>query len=99
MAISVVLWNVILGAGIYLGGGMANAHGFNSPFSVASSIACMGFTTFFISLFFSQRSRNIALRPGASIAVVRKDLQIVIFILGSMSLLLIIGWLLHWLSA
>jgi hypothetical protein len=99
MAVAVLLWNAILGAGIYLDGLMANPHGFNSSFSIATSVACMGFTTFFISLFFSQRTRNIALRPGATIAVVRNDLQIVIFIIGSLSLLLIIGWLYHWLSA
>ncbi len=99
MAASVLLWNAILGTGIYLGGGMANAHGANSSFGVAAGIACIGFTTFFVSLFFSQRSRNIALRPRTSIEDIRNDLQVLTFILGLMSVLLITGWLFQWPSA
>jgi len=99
MAASVFLWNAILGTGIYLDSGMANANGENSAFGAAAGVACIGFTTFFVSLFFSQRSRNIALRPATSIEAIRNDLQVLTSILGLMSVLLITGWLFHWLSA
>ena len=95
IAVAVLLWNAILGTGIYLDGGFANAEGVNTAFGVAFGIACIGFTAFFSSLFFSQRSRNIALRPGAHIESIRTDLQISIFILGILGIFTVTGWFLN----
>jgi hypothetical protein len=93
IAVSILLWNAILGTGIYLGGGMQNTHGTNSSFGIAFGIACIGFTTFFVSLFFSQKARDIALRPDANIESIRSDLQVLIFILSLLSVFYVVGWL------
>ena len=99
MAFSVLLWNAILGTGIYIDRDLGHTQGNNTSTGIAFAIACIVFTAFFVSMFYSERSRNISLRPGAQINSVRRDLLVLISIMGALGVFSVIGWLFYWPSA
>ena len=96
MAFSVLLWNAILGTGIYIDRDLGHTQGNNTSTGIAFAIACIVFTAFFVSMFYSERSRNISLRPGAQINSVRRDLLVLISIMGALGIFSVIGWLFYW---
>jgi len=75
-----VIWTVLLGAGIWLNGGLGRL---KSRLALAlATLAVVGLTIFFLLIVISPKVRAFALRPGADFDTIRKDLWFTILLTG-----------------
>jgi hypothetical protein len=74
-----VIWTTLLGIAIWVNGGIGSLE---SPIALAlAALATIGSAVFLLLIVFSSRVRAFALRPGANLGAVRKDLWFTIFLM------------------
>jgi hypothetical protein len=75
-----VIWTVLLGVGIWVNGGLGPI---TSPLALAlAALALLGSAIFFLLIMYSPTVRAFALRPGADLDTIRKELWFTILLTG-----------------
>jgi len=75
-----VAWNAVLGAGLLLD--RASAHAEREYFGTAFTVAAIGTSALCFLVVYAPRFQSAALRVGASVANVRRDLMLLAAIAG-----------------
>jgi len=84
-----IVWNVLFGCGIYASGGFGKPT--TSTGAVFMAVAFLGTASTFAGLFISPAVRGFALRDGARISSLRREIAFLCLLTGAMGVATVIG--------
>lgn len=87
----VLAWNVLLGAGIWMNGGLGPIRVVGAAWPMF--VAVVGSCGFCIALLLSKRTRDWALRPGKEVEPIRLELMFMVLLLGGLAAATLYGLL------
>ena len=85
----VLAWNVLLGAGIWMNGGLGRIRVASAAWPMFLALA--GSCAFCLALLLSTRTRDWALRPGKEVEPIRLELMFMALLLGGLAVATLYG--------